>query len=301
MAYLLIFTSAFLTAIYLTLISRWLKERPLLSSSIVMAMAHFTAGAFLLPVWLSLKTLPLSSYAVPAFALPFAATVVLLVAARRMYYYSYSVSPVGEVAMFSALTPLYAMIAGQIVLHELPGPTVSLGITLICIGIYGYYLRPKPGMSLLSAAVQPFARIRSSTGLRLAFFSTLPPAFASVFQKEAMLHADPLGFITLQMLIIGTASLVWDAAVKAPHSFRERLRALPWQHYLLLGALLGSANVCFSFFLAGSLTAVAVALQRVSILFQVLLAAALLRETEGLIRHVLLCIMVMTGYILIAS
>lgn len=293
-----IIASAFLTAVYLTLSSGLMKKLPAASSASLMTVTHLGAGCVLIPVWLLFGQATEQPYWRLEFLWPFFASVVLLVATRRMYYAAYAHCNVVDVAMFSALTPLYTLIAALVLIGELPSPVECAGIALISISIYGYYLVPGDGPRGISVLVRPFLDIRNNPWLKLAFLSTIPPAFASTFQRQALQIGDPLGFICLQLLFIGVLSTLLEARKGDFVEQLQYIKKLPLVRYLLLSLLLAGANACFSFYIAQEKTAIAVALQRTSILFQIVLSYAFLHEKEKVLRGICLCALVAIGYYL---
>jgi drug/metabolite transporter (DMT)-like permease len=289
--------SALLTAVYFVYLSKTMKARSGLSSTLTLAVSHLSAAILLLPLW-ALSSSALSSIVSPPLFLVAAAGGLLFIS-RELYFYAYARTDVANITIFSALTPVYALLTGYLWLHEVPSYPHLAGLLLICISIYAYFLEPVPSMSLAKAVVQPFRHIATSRPIFCAFLSTLPTAFAATFQKDALSHFDPVTFSFVLLSIIGSAALLLSCAMFKASDIKRQLTLLPVRFYIISALLLAGMHVAFCVVMNHYQTAVSLVLQRSSLVFQIILAYIYLHERQRISKRLTVAFCIMAGFMLI--
>lgn len=262
-----------------------MKGRLKISGLQMMSISHLIAAMALLPFVIGELPILLSDYTLLSHILGLS---LCMLVARILYYYAFSKADVGEVSIFSSLTPTYTLIIAPFFGYTISGAETA-GVILISMAVYVFFLQPRrDARTKLHYLFSPFMRITSSWPLFCTFLSTLPPAFAVIFQKEALQSGSPMLISFSMCLIIGVAGfiimLAWKKA--APHS----LVATPNQRWNLWGALLVAGVlqaimiVAISYLLLQTSPAPMQALIRFAIPLQIILAYIFLHEKKQ-IRH----------------
>jgi drug/metabolite transporter (DMT)-like permease len=267
--------NAISTAIYIVYISRLMKVHKGLSSNLTLLGTHLAACIMLLPVFLGLQLMSALPTAPEAY-LWLGINAVLLMVSRQLYVYAYAHTDVANITIFSPLTPLFAIATGHFMLGEILSGQQAAGVVLICISIYFMFLRREPGVPLLTTMVSPFRSIVTSVPIFAGFLSTIPTAIGVVYQKKALQFFDPASFTLL--LFICITVMAWGIEAfwkKTPGSLKET-KARWW---VVSGVLVVICQVIFCYILNASSTPVALVVQRLSVVFQVILAYVWLKET----------------------
>ncbi len=267
--------SALITACYIVYISGVMKTHKEVHPNTTLLGTHIAGGALLLALFAVLPgahlTFPEGSDAY----LYLLANAFLLMLSRQLYLYAYAHTDVANITIFSPLTPMFAIATGHFMLGETLNSYELFGITLICSSIYIMFLHRRKGESLTHALMTPFRNIASSTPVLMGFLSTIPTAFAAVFQKKALQSFDPATFTIVLMLTIGFMAFLVEAFIRRkPLAI---LRSKP-QWWLISGGLLMLSQFIFCYVLIAAPASVALVLQRLSIVFQVILAYVWLHE-----------------------
>lgn len=288
---LLALTSAFAIALYYVYTSQVMKARPGLSSGITLAASHLSAGLALAPLWLWRSTTPLP--VTSDLVTPLLATAGLLVLSRELYFYAYARTDVANITVFSALTPVYAIATGYLLLGEHPSRNALAGLLLICGSIYLLFMRGG------ASPLEPFRRIAHSRPIFCAFLSTIPTAFAAAFQKQLLASMDPVGFSFFLLSLIGLAAL----AIALPGLRRWKLqwRAIPWHFWLVSAVMLPLTHVLFCLVMLEQHMAISLVLQRSGVLFQIVLAYLFLHERQDIRKRLLVAAGIIAGFALIMA
>jgi len=293
-------SSALATAVYYVYLSRAMKRTPGLSSSFTLATSHLSGALALLPVWLMYST-PVSFDAIGTIATPMLLAAALLVLSRELYFYAYARTDVANITVFSALTPIYAIGTGYVMLGEVPTPTALTGMLLICASIYGLFLKRRAGMPLIAAILLPFRHIIVSLPIFCAFLSTIPTALASAYQKQLLHTLSPISFSFFLLALIGLAAMVISASALTSRGLAAQFRLLP-RHFLLISAImLPLMHVLFSMVMQHQQTAVSLILQRTSIMFQILLSYIFLHERREPRKRIITTLLILCGFGLIIA
>lgn len=300
MSIILALASAFLTALYFVYASQTMKRLPGLPSTLTLTVSHLSAALLLLPAWLW-RGWPFAVLPQSALWQPLLLTAGFLVLSRQLYFYAYAHTDVANITVFSALTPVYTVITGYVFLHETLSLRMLLGLLLICSSIYFFFLHQRTGESLAAALFQPFRAIRTSKPVFCAFLSTIPTAFAAIFQKQILYSLDPVSFSFLLLLLIGLAAGVITACTQPRGEALRQIRRLPMHFFFLSALLLSLMHVFFCLVMIQHQTAVSLVLQRTSILFQIVLAYVYLKERNSMRKRLIVTVFIIAGFGLIMA
>ncbi|MBY0408409.1 MAG: DMT family transporter, partial [Rickettsiales bacterium] len=289
-----LFASILATATHFVWIAYSMKRAHGLSSMQMLAASHLVSAALLYPL---LKTPATAIFTQPALLSAIALVGLLMWLARMLYYYAYSQTDVGEVAIFSSLTPVYGLIFSLLAGYAI-APQAMLGIVLICASIYAYFCHQRYG-SATHPLLSPIITITQSRPLRYALFSTFPPALAIVFHKQAVGLSDPVMVSFWICLIIGVLTAL---ALFARGKYRI-LRVGRGDAFCLLvaGILQTAMTLSISCFLQLAHPAAAQALLRLAIVLQIFMAWYFLNERFNLRQHLLSSAIAIIGSYLILS
>lgn len=294
-------SSALITAAYFVYISHIMKTRARIASTLVLAASHLVGAGMLVVAWLLFSRDMPFIFASTKDAGLLVATALLLVLSRELYFYSYSRTDVANVTVFSALTPVYTLLAGFVLLGEVPSLAAAAGLFLICASIYGLFLRIAPDASLARNLTQPFRAMTHSTPIFCAFLSTIPTVFAAIFQKTLMENMNPITFSLGLLLIIGVVALGISRFLFSGTELRTQLRQLPPGFFIASATLLPLMHVLFCLVIREHLAAAALVLQRFSIVFQIALAYYFLRERQFFGKRIIAGLLIMLGFALVIS
>jgi len=280
------------TAIHFTWISYIMKRRNGLASMQVLAFSHLIAAAILL-FWVKDPSIILKQ---PAFGFSVFMLGCLMWLSRMLYYYAYSKVPVGDVSILSTFTPVFSLFfsinAGYAISLQ-----AIIGIVLISGSIYSYFCYQQFSPSNRLRLLQPIYHIIESKPLRYTLLSTIPPAWAVVFQKRAIELSDPYATSFWACLLIGVFTLcsltLWKQPVRIAPSHRRDL--------LIAGSFQAAMTVCISYFLQISQPSATQALLRLSVLLQIILAYLFLGERFKFRQHAISSLIALAGVYLILN
>jgi len=301
MASLIALVSALTTAIYFVYTSRIMKREYGISSSLTLSVGHLVAAIALFPVWIMRSSPNIDTLFSPTMDVLLLSTAGLLVISRELYFYAYARTDVANITVFSALTPIYALVIGIIFLGEIPKPLTLAGMLLITGSIYALFLKRDPALSLGKNIAQPFARISSSRPILCAFLSTIPTAFAATFQKKLMSTLDPATFSLFLLLIIGTFALVISMILESPRELLAQSKRFPVGYILASAVMLPLMHILFCLVLREQQTAVSLILQRSSIMFQIVLAYLFLHERQDMKKRITVAACIVAGFLMIMA
>ncbi len=290
-------SSAFVTAAYLVCMSRVMKRNRDSSSLSTLAYSHLLGGAALIPfLWDSGETVMPDS---AGFILLLILTIGLLVISRMLYFYAYANTAITNITVFSSLTPLYAMVTGYLFLHEALHWNQLAGLMVICASLYVYFLPAFPRVQKPTSWFAPFTHVVSSKPVFCAFLSTIPTAFAAVTQKQLLMeYVNPVTFSFWLLFGIGAVTLAIYMLWRKTFFIKSYPR-FPASFYVASCIFLPLMHVLFSTLILYQPAAVALVLQRTSIVFQVLLAYFILHETGQLAQRLVIIGFIFVGFCLI--
>jgi drug/metabolite transporter (DMT)-like permease len=291
--------SAFSAAGYFVYVSYVMKREPRLSSGLVLSVGHIVSSAALIPLYLYSRLDTLAFFEQQSILLPLFYAALLLVVSRQLYYYAYSRTDVANITVFSALTPVYALGAGYVILGEVPSMHALMGLLLICGSIYAMFLKRNPDKPFIINIISPFTFITHSRPVAMAFLSTIPTAFAAVYQKKLLITLDPVTFSIALLSVIGLLSLGMEFLRKTPAHVVRNIALLPWHFYFASAILLAATHVLFCIVMQHQQTAISLVLQRSAIVFQILLAYFLLKEKNNIGKRVCCAFVIMAGFMMI--
>ncbi len=293
-------TSAMATAVYFVLMTKLMRALPYLSSNFFLCMTNYTGAFILFPVWVILYQK--GNVILPDIYgwLDFFLASFFLLLSRELYFYAYSRIDIAQITVFSALTPLYTLLTGYLFLQEIPSLRIVLGILLVTVSIYSIFL--PSGYSArksLSLSMQPFRRIASSPPILCGFLSTIPTAFGAVYQKKTLFVMDIVSFAFFLFVVTGTLSLLIELAKKDNSAMRSNMVAIKYPSFWCIGLLVVLMHISFAPLLLAYHSAVALTLQRCSILFQIVLAYFFLNQRQDIRKRIFASIIILMGLVLI--
>jgi drug/metabolite transporter (DMT)-like permease len=290
---LLAMLSAFAGSLYLVCMSQVMKRKDALSSLKTLTLSHFIAAVALLP-FIDNSFVTSTNHINMLYLL--CATAGFLVLSRIMYFYAYAHTDVANVAIFSPLTPVYVLAVGYFILGETASTREISGLLIICTSIYVYFL---PKISSISDIIKPFRQITANTAVLCAFLSTIPTAFAAVFQKQLLVdYMSPVAFSFWLLLLIAFLAGAILLIKKQSFSLQD-IKTFPISFFFASALLLPLTHVLFSWLVLAKPTALALVLQRTGIIFQLILAYVILKERKQLGKRCFVSALIILGFYLI--
>jgi drug/metabolite transporter (DMT)-like permease len=202
------------------------------------------------------------------------------------------VSDLSLVSPLQALTPIFMIGTGMIVLRELPPLSGALGIVVIVAGAYVLNVR-EPVRSVLA----PFRALLREPGARLFLGVAAIFAVSGVYDKVGVTASAPLLWAGALNAFVGTA--LGGALLVRREGGRAAavLRRAP-ARVLLAGLVVAIALAAQMSALPLTLAAYVIAVKRTSVLFSVLAGALLFRERSLMPRLTGAAIM-LAGFVLV--
>lgn len=284
---------ALVTAVYLTYSSGLMKRLTHIPSAFILAASHFVAAVSFLPVLTTISKTELHNIGYDAWV-GLALVGSILATSRLLFYDAYARIDVVRVTIFSSLTPIYAILIASVFQSSYPSSAQLIGIVITCICLYVFFWDKGSNMHFF----QPFSRILQNTPERLAFLSTIPSAAAVVFQKELLLYVDPVVFSFGILLCISLISSTWLIIRHGSAEILLWTKSMPFHFWLLSAVTLPSMQWLFCLMVIDHHSAVALALQRSSMLFQIILAYIWLRERHDFLRCMLVSVILVIAFLL---
>ena len=292
--------SAFASAMYFVAISGIMKRSPEISSGLALAVGHLAAALLVFPlVYTSSVPWQLQLQLLGENYFPLIVSGVLLVISRQLHYYAYARTDVANITIFSALTPVYALVTGFFMLGEVPTAFSLFGMSLICGSIYWLFLKRDNSLTTLQNLFQPILAIGKSKPVLFAFLSTIPTALVATFQKQLLFVMTPVVFTFWILLITGLFALVFHILVTPQAQMASQMRLLPLKFIVISAIFLPLTHWLFCLVMQEHQTAISLVLQRTSIIFQILLAYGMLSERDQIKRRIFVALFVMVGFAMI--
>ena len=178
------------------------------------------------------------------------------------------------VAPMQAFPPAFLLLTSFALLGERPGAPVIAGVLFTVIGSYVLLLEPR------MRPLDPFRRLSSDKGVRLAFTTAALFSVSFVFDKTVAMHSDPYFGSAVASLSLGILSFVVAhlRGIRMPNAHRGLLLLIV--PGLAVAVTLSCQNTALLLQLAAPVSAI----KRLSILFAVLIGGFLFRETHLLQR-----------------
>lgn len=288
--------SAFSAAIYFVYTSHVMKNTKGVSSGLTLWVSHLMGAFVLLPMWFFASPVQLNILMDRALLAPLIAVTLLLVLSRELYYYAYARTDVANITVFSALTPVYTLVTGYFILGEVPRVMQLMGLLIICGSIYFLFLQSPGKGGILHFIFRPFVYVVSSRPIFYAFLSTIPTAFAAVYQKTLLHHIEPLALSFFMLLLIGTFALCITIANIPITAIKKQMRSLPLHFYGMSAVMLPLMHVLFCIVMIHQQTAISLVLQRTAIVFQVIFAYYFLGERGDIRKRIGVACFVTLGF-----
>ena len=258
-------SSAFFTALGDALLKRFFSDLNALEMGLIRILycAPWIIGPFL--------AAPQPSVA-PSFWLMTAAVLPLEITALILYMRALQISPMSLSIPFLAFTPVWMILAGWVILDELPGPFGATGIFIIVVGAYILNLnRGKHGI------LDPVKALFREPGSRLMLLVSAIYAITASMGKKLTLMTGALWFGTMYFLLLAAVmTVVFTLTGKVRF---KKVLSRPWRG---LAAGLCFALMVLTHFWAISLAQASymVAVKRSSLIFSVLFGRLFFGETS---------------------
>jgi drug/metabolite transporter (DMT)-like permease len=268
------------------------------SSTFVLGGSFLAASFYLFVFWLVLWNLGFSHFSTDInFWFPLVITVILNVLFEIARFRAYSLSPLGKVAPFQALSPALSVFFAWLILGELPTLGGGLGIFLVVISIYLLNFSAKFNWKNIFS---PFRSIWTDLGVRLAFLASLPPALSIVFDKKAVIASDPIFFSLVAFFLIGLSSWLVDYLIQGRKEFKAEFRLRTLKGFFRTGFLHFVAVSCFNVSLLLAIVPYVSALRRLTIIFEIIFGYLILKQKDDIKKRLLVGLGVVIGAIIIA-
>jgi len=216
------------------------------------------------------------------------------VSALVLFLKAIKISPLSLTMPFLALTPVFLILTGRIILAEQISSKGIFGISLVAIGSYMLNIN-----RLDRGILEPIRSIFSERGSFYMLIVALIFSITAPLGKRAVIHSSPLFFAAIYAPIISLGFIPL-----ALNSYRQGTVDLPlikrqWKLFLLAG-LLFCLSIVFHF-LALSLAKAAymVSVKRLSVIFAVVYGGLIFKEDYIFIRLLAASLMVF-GVLLIS-
>jgi drug/metabolite transporter (DMT)-like permease len=278
-----------------------MRALPTMSSNFFLCITNYGAAVVLLPFWLIMYSHGHVSLAPDKTWLYFMLACSFLLLSRELYFYAYSRTDIANITVFSALTPIYTLATGYILLDETPSLLTILGIFMITLAIYYIFLPANVAKeSRLAHFIKPFMRISTSLPILCGFLSTIPTAFGAIYQKKTLFHMDIASFSLSLFLVLGTAALIIELLKRQERRvIYDNMAILRKKSFWCSAFLLMVMHVSFAPILMSHNSAAALTLQRCSILFQIIFAYYFLHQKEDIRKRIFAGVIIIMGFLLI--
>ena len=265
----LVLFNALVTAAYLVLCSKVMKESGL-SPNATIAAVHLPAAALLaIPAFLQ----PHGRFAVSGAVLSWLAiTSGLKLLSKELAFFGYANTDVADVTVWSAFIPIFGLLFGVVMLNERVAPVELLGTLIVCVSVYLLFPKRDAARGPLGF-LSPFFALGRGPVLA-AVLSVVPIALASVYMKKSALVMGELPFSFVSTLLIGLGAAVIESPRPAAY------RGVPTLGLLGIAALFALAQASWVALMTHERVAHTVAFQPLGIVFQMALAYAFLGERD---------------------
>jgi drug/metabolite transporter (DMT)-like permease len=301
MPLVLVILSAFFMSVYLVLVSGEMRRNTHCTPNLIMALTYSLAFALVLAAWLTYSHEYSAPFTDRAFLEYMAVSVAATVVAKQLHLYACSKIEISHVSVFSSLTPAATILTGWLFVKERPDTLSVAGILIIGLAIYFLFLETQGRQDFMARALGPFLKIFRSWPMACAFLSALPTALAAAFQKKSITEMDPASYALFATAALAGAMWVIEFLVSRPAAILRRVGKIPLRLFGLAGFSLGLSQLFSSMAMAYDLTANILALQRLSIVFQILLGYFFLKERTHLTRKLVASAAMLLGCALIAQ
>jgi drug/metabolite transporter (DMT)-like permease len=267
------FSLALMAAVAVATRDAWIKKHLSYCGPYAMALYPFVYSMplFVL-VYLFIEKPPLDStfWQCLLFSIP------LEIVATLAYMESIRVSPLSLTIPYLALTPVFTLLTGRLMLHELPGPVGTFGVLATVVG--SYVLNINPGDRRLLA---PFRGMLTEKGCRLMLLVAIIYSMTSALCRKAILHSSPMFFAAVYCLLLSSSMLV-ILLIWRKTTLQSLTRELPKG---CAAGLLFFIEVIFnSMALAFAMAAYMISVKRLSVVISVIYGGVFFRESHLLFR-----------------
>lgn len=267
------------------------------SSTFVLGASFLSSVLYLLITWLVLLWLGYIRFPTnPYFWSALAVTVIINIAFEIIRFKSYALAPLAKVAPFAAISPILTILTSWLIIGELPTLGGAVGIVLIVLSIY--FLNIKDGFNWMDISA-PFRLIWNDRGTRYAFLSSIPPAISIVFDKKAVVAADPFSFALCATVAIGLGAWIVDLFLQGGAKFFQQFKDIKIIRFLPTGFAYFISHICFTSAFLYDVVPHVSALRRLVIVFEVLLGYLILKQREDIKKRIICALGVVVGIAII--
>ena len=284
----IILAGAFLRSLYVINNKRNLRG---LSPRFVVAVNMLGAGSILLALLFVTGGVPagIDWLSWPAGILwPLLATAVLNLVLQHSEMKALKLEDASLVSPMGAASPLFALLSGFLLLHELPTLAGWFGVALLSVGSYVLNISkpvtqeiasiPRTGankhLHTLKNFLRPWFALGKSRGVQLALLGAVMGSISINFDKMVAVRTPPFFLPGIVMTSLGISTLLFVRKEHIPSKLTKQ--ELGWM--LLSPILFAGALFLFVYALTFGQASYSSALRRAGILFVVLLAGPLLKE-----------------------
>lgn len=284
----IILAGAFLRSLYVINNKRNLRG---LSPRFIVAVNLLGAGSILLALLFVTGGVPagIDWFSWPAGIFwPLVATAAMNLVLQHSEMKALKLEDASLVAPMGAASPLFALLSGFLLLHELPTPAGWVGVALLSLGSYVLNVSKPVAQAVdgivrtgtakhihtLKNFLRPWFALGKSRGVQLALLGAALGSVSINFDKMVAVHTPPFFLPGVVFTTLGICSLLFVRSADLPKTFSKK--DLAW--LLLSPILFAGALFLFVTALSYGQASYSSALRRAGILFVVLLAGPLLKE-----------------------
>lgn len=301
MLYFFIILGSLFLAIYTTSNCKYVRDglqgETGWSSTFVLGGAKLATVIYISLIWLVLYFLGYVHFPFNwDFWLMLLATTVLNVCFEILRFRAYGLTHMGLIAPFGGVSPILTILTSWLIIREVPSLKGVIGIILVSLSIYFLYLK---GGWTLSQILKPFKSIWKNKGTRYGFLASIPPALAIVFDKKAVMAADPITFSLFSAFAIGFSAWLIDCSFQGKNCFFNQINKRNIFRFLKIGIFYTIALLSFNATFLFAIVPYVSALRRVAIVFEVILARLFLKERRYFTKRIIAAGGVVAGAVLI--
>jgi len=280
--FFLALAGAFLVAIYFMQIKKLVKSMdPLVSAGIVFlltGLSLFTLSA--------LNGFPEIG---EQFLFAIGMSILLNIITGVLYFKALKTTDLSLAIPMIAFTPMFLIFTSSIILNESPHPDGIIGILLVVAG--SYVLNINSNRDLLS----PFREILKSRGMIYMLIVSILFSFLANFDKLAMLNSDFLLTPATSLSVSGCFFLAYSFALKKPilKPMQKTVKTI----VLAVIAIISSTILTFASW-SMQIVPYVISINRMSVLFSVILGGLILHE-KGMLNRLAGALLMVAGAALI--
>lgn len=268
------------------------------SSTFVLGGSMLTASLYMLILWFILWYWGYVEFPTNfLFWSALAVTASINIAFQIVRFKAYGMADLALLSPFAGISPILTILTSWLIIQELPTLGAGAGIFLIAISIYFLHLKEKLEWKNI---LKPFKAVWSNRGVRYGFLASIPPAVSIVFDKKAVLAADPISFALFILFFVGLGAWLFDFCLQGRVNFFRQVNLQHLKRFLPINFFLFVNLVAFSSMFLFDIVPNVSALRRLVIVFEVILGYFILKQRTDMKKRVIASVGVVGGCVLIA-